>query len=241
MSEAINRTTGRILNSFEENRMQSRIFTDVQNPGTMDRYAAQRSDLLLFLLKLAKRNESYLVLSIRYIQRLPAMGDCMRRIETLGENLLAVSTKQLSLANCLREFTEGDEDVESDTSNHSTQSLALLAQDFMEEIDCLSFAMVRYNWESLTSRVQWSGSWRCTQSMQRVLESARHLSPSPLSGWIHCIQIQLLGYCLQEARKLQGSHANVEQLLREQARCSRKPRSPTHLRAQLVASALLDC
>lgn len=83
MSGVINRTTGRILNPFEENRMQSRIFTSVQNIGTMDRYAAQWSDLLLFLLKLVESNASCYTLSIRYLRHLPIIGDCMKRIQTL--------------------------------------------------------------------------------------------------------------------------------------------------------------
>jgi hypothetical protein len=73
----------------------------------MDRYAAQWSDLLLFLLKLAENNRSCYVLSIRYIQHLPIVGDCMKRIQEIGETLLTANTKKLSLEDCLRAFGEG--------------------------------------------------------------------------------------------------------------------------------------
>jgi len=216
MSGAINRTTGRILSSFEENRMQSRIFTGVQNTSTMDRYAAQWSDLLLFLLKLAESNASCYTLSIRYLRHLPIIGDCMKRIQTLGEALLAANTKQLSLEGCLREFVDDEEDTPSHASNSSTRQLALQAQDFTDEIDCISFALVRYNWSEAAfaspvvgfvalHTVNGDGDWI------RAFQFS-----SPLSGWIHCMQLWLLGYCLRESRQTQGSHADVEHLIREQ-------------------------
>jgi hypothetical protein len=37
-------------------------------------------------------------------------------------------------------------DENSDCSNTSTKPLALQAKDFLDEIDCISFALVRYNW-----------------------------------------------------------------------------------------------
>lgn len=216
MSGAMNRTTGRILNSFEENRMQSRIFTGVQNSSTMDRYAAQWSDLLLFLLKLAENNGSCYVLSIRYIRRLPVIGDCMKRIQAIGETLLGSNTKKLSLKDCLREFGEDEADEDSDSSHTSTKPLALLAQDFTAEVDCISFALVRYNWNEAAFASPVVGFVALhTVNEEGAWIRASHFS-SPLSGWIHCMQLWLLGYCLQESCKQQGSHANVEHLFREQ-------------------------
>ncbi len=80
----------------------------------MDRYAARWVDLVLFLLKLAKSTDSCLALSIRYLRRLPTVGDRIKRIQQPGKSLLAANKKQLSLDNCLREF-EADEEDEPDS------------------------------------------------------------------------------------------------------------------------------
>jgi len=141
----INRVTGRILNSFEESRMQTRIFAGVQNSGTVNRYATQWCDLILFLLKLAESDESCLVLSIRYLRRLPTIGDRIKRIQELGTALLAANPKQLDLEECLREFA-ADEDEESDTPELPINHLALHARKLVDEVDHLSFDLVRHTW-----------------------------------------------------------------------------------------------
>lgn len=211
-SAAINRVTGRILNSFEENRTQTRTFGGVQNTSTMSRYAAQWSDLVLFLLKLAESHESCQILATRYLRHLPIIKSCMERIQTRGDSLLAANTKQFSLEDCSREFAV----EEGEDSKENTKPLAEHAREFMDAIDRLSFALVRYNWHGSAFASPVIGFVALhTVNEEGAWIRASHFS-SPLSGWIHCMQLWLLGYCLQASRQQQGSQANVEQMLREQ-------------------------
>lgn len=85
--------------------------------------------------------------------------------------------------------------------NDEDKSLATHATGFIQEIDCISCALVRYKWDesAFTSPVVGFVALR-TINEEGAWIRASHLS-SPLSGWIHCMQLWLLGYCLQESRQ----------------------------------------
>lgn len=224
--------------------MQSRIFTGVQNTSTMNRYAAQWSDLLLFLLKLAESNESCLTLSVRYIRHLPSFDACMKCIQTLGEALLAVNTKQLSLENCLREFVEeeeGEEDVKSNSSDTPIKPLARQAR-----ISPMRSTAYPSPWYATIGtnpplRVQSQASWHCIQSTKKVPGFGRHifLSPERLDTLHAALATGLLLARVSQGAGVARQRGALDP--RAMRAVSGKLGFLPLLRAQLVAAAMLDC
>ena len=144
---SINRIVARILNSFEENRTQSKIFLGVQENSTMTRYASSWSGIIRFLLRLLADHDLCPVLTTRYLELLSAVGDSLATIKQLAEALHAANPEQLSLQECLSAF---DLDAGSDSGDSSTEPpkpLRLHATEFLHAVDEFSIALVRYRWE----------------------------------------------------------------------------------------------
>lgn len=57
LPSSINRVTARVLNSFEEDRLQSKAFHGVQERSPMRRYARYWSRLIVFLLHLISQDD----------------------------------------------------------------------------------------------------------------------------------------------------------------------------------------
>ena len=110
----------------------------------MNRYASQWNNLLLFLLKLIEDFESCSILSTQYIKNSRILNDCIKNISRIESNLLFVNTQQLSLEECLSAF-DFDKNLEE-----SFKSLSKHANDFIEEIDYMSFALIKYYWDEFS-------------------------------------------------------------------------------------------
>ena len=206
----INRIIDRIFNSFEENRMQFKIFTSVQETSIMNRYASLWSDLLLFLLKLIEDDECCSVLSTRYFRNFRILKDCMNNIQRIKEDLLAVNTQQLSLEDCLSVF-----DLEKN-SKESSKSLSTHANDFINEIDRMSFVLIRYRWDEFSfvnSIIDFVALHIINE--EDVWIRAQNFF-SRLSDWIHCMQLLLLNHCFKESRTQQASFVNMKELIRKE-------------------------
>lgn len=180
---SINRATARILNSFEPDRTQSKPFHAVREAGTFRRYCRWWSGLLISLNRLSDDEDGsilqdQLLLNNRSLERL------IRKMNQAAQALLAVNTDALDLDDCLRD-----------------SSLQLHAQDLCEHVRDLSTSLVRVNHEhspfqagvvafSALKTLSSDGAW-----------VGAHDYSGFLSGMIHCMQLWLLGHCVQRARQ----------------------------------------
>ena len=158
------------------------------------------------------------ILFTRYLKLLAKLSDSLATIKQLAEALHAANSEQLSLQECLSAF---DLDASSDFGDASTESqkpLRLHATDLLRAVDEFSIALVRYRWE----QSPFSSSVIGFAALHTLIEEgvwipARNFS-SRISGWIHCMQLWLLAYCVRKWEKSRPSGASLEHIVREQCR-----------------------
>ena len=114
----INKIVARILNFFEKNRTQLKIFLSVQKNNIITRYVLLWNDIIRFLLNLLIKNDICSILFIRYLKLLTKLNDSFVTIKQLVETLHAINLKQLSFQKCLNVF---DLDMNSHFENVNTK------------------------------------------------------------------------------------------------------------------------
>ena len=206
---SVNRATARMLNSFEENRISSKAFIGVQEASSMDLYASSWSKLIRFLLGLLANPDACSTLTERYLNSQPKIEHSLRELTLLAGALHAANKPDLDLVECLNLPEIETESDSNDTNSTLIQFLRLHALNFIQAIDSLSITLVRYHWQnsSFNSPVVGFAALH-TLNEQGAWIPAQNLS-SRLSGWIHCMQLWLLSYCL---RKKQSSNFESEKL-----------------------------
>ena len=211
---SVNRATARILNSFEENRIQSKPFIGVQEANSMQLYASSWSKLIRFLLGLLANPDACRILTAKYLNVQPKIDHSLREVKRLAETLHAVNKLELSFVECLNVFEVESESDLSDDNSPSTQPLRLHAQTFIQAIDSLSIALVRYHWQnsSFDSPVVGFAALH-TLNEEGTWILARNLS-SRLSGWIHCMQLWLLCYCLRKKERSEFENEKLQDIVR---------------------------
>ena len=186
---SINRVTARYLNSFEPDRIQSRPFFGVQNIETMEKYSMLWSQLIFFLLRVQEHQEAYLD---NYLIRADQDGELQRLLQEMqdaGQTLHSNNPQGLSFTNCLHNQIG----QAADSAN-----LRRCAKALRSVVEQLSMALVRqeHHENPFSSYViAYSATW--TLNNHGAWLSAGDYRPF-LSGIIHCMQLWLLGYCLQQ-------------------------------------------
>ena len=148
--EFINKIVARILNFFEENRTQSKIFLNVQKNSTITQYISSWSDIIQFLLKLLANNNICSILFTRYLKLLTQLNDSLATIKQLVEALHAINSKQLSFQQCLNAFDLNASSHFENVNTKFSKSLRLHAIELLQTIDEFFIALIRYRWEQLS-------------------------------------------------------------------------------------------
>lgn len=188
-----NRVVARRFNSFEPDRMQSKAFIGVQNMETLRKYSAIWSQQILFLLRIQRSDHDTLAEALLYpddtLQTL--VDDVTASIETLrGSN-----EDDLSIEECL-----------NDSISH-LRELRVHAEALIETIDRLSVYLVKQTCQQDTFSlpvVAYSslhalgnhGAWKAATEYRPFL-----------SAMIHCMQLWLIGHCIQYCRVDQGNRS----------------------------------
>ena len=131
----INKIIACILNFFEKNRMQSKIFLKVQKNNIMTRYVSLWNEIIRFLLRLLTNNDICSILTTRYLKLLLELSDSFATIKQFIEALHAINSKQLNFQKCLSAF---DLDAISNFENFNTKlfkSLRLHVIDLFHAFD----------------------------------------------------------------------------------------------------------
>lgn len=152
----------------------------------MQRYAALWSGVLTFLMRL-HQNPLSEKLKKEYIDDVPFISDCMDRIVHLH-------------AICMEQNAELERNLQEEHDVTEIRSrFRATAEDMFKILNDLSWALIRFSWNNTTAfhspvigfaalhTMQKNGNW-----IQAVDFSSR------LSGWIHCMQLFLLGYCMDQ-------------------------------------------
>ena len=211
---SVNRATARILNFFEKNRIHSKSFIGVQEANSMQLYASSWSKLIRFLLELLANFDTCRILTAKYLDVQSKINHSLRELKRLAETLHAVNKLELSLVECLNMFEVEFESDLSDDSSTSVQSLRLDAQTFIQAVDNLFIALVRYHWQdsSFGSLVVGFAALHILNE-EGVWIPARNLS-SRLSGWIHRMQLWLLCYCLRKKKRFEFEDEKLQDIVR---------------------------
>ncbi|KAL2036412.1 hypothetical protein N7G274_010874 [Stereocaulon virgatum] len=182
-TQMLDRIVARRLNSFDPDRMQSKPFIGVQNTGTMERYAAAWGQLILFLLRIQQSDSETLAEYLLYPDdtlqsQVDDVADTLRALVT-------VNADNTPLEDYLRR------------SEHHTSAQRLHAKALVHAISTLSMYLVRQTrqqdpfylaviaYSSLHTLNQ-HGAWKAASEFRPFL-----------SAMIHCMQLWLLGHCIQ--------------------------------------------
>ncbi|KAL2040046.1 hypothetical protein N7G274_007449 [Stereocaulon virgatum] len=182
-TQMLDRIVARRLNSFDPDRMQSKPFIGVQNIGTMERYAAAWGQLILFLLRIQQSDSETLAEYLLYPDdtlqsQVDDVADTLRALVT-------VNADNTPLEDYLRR------------SEHHTSAQRLHAKALVHAISTLSMYLVRQTrqqdpfylaviaYSSLHTLNQ-HGAWKAASEFRPFL-----------SAMIHCMQLWLLGHCIQ--------------------------------------------
>ena len=219
---AIDRSVARILNSFEEHRVNIKAFKGTQEVKTMTGYAALWSGLISFLLRLLEDNASCPLLHIRYVELRANLRALLTTVRSTGETLHAVNPKQLPLKECLT-ASAFDSESESDSETGSVFSsaaprkpLSLHASEFVRAVEDISIVLVRFHWDQSAFASPVVGYVALqTLNARGAWIPAKSFS-FPLSDWIHCMQLWLLSYCLRQKNSWQSGDIPMKSIVKEQ-------------------------
>ena len=197
-ADSINRVIARIFNSFEKNRIQAKLFLGIQKELTMIKYASSWNGFIKFLLRLLTDTQICPILSIRYLDSLSDLGDLVRAVNISAEALHATNSEQLSFEKCLK-ILDLSPDSESENQNSEpAKPLQMLAVEFVKLIDDLCFVVIRFHWEQSFFFSPVIGFVVLhVFNEEGVWITAKDLT-FRLYGWIHCMQLWFLIYCLRK-------------------------------------------
>ena len=229
--QSINRVTARILNSFEEGRIQAKAFYGVQELTTLGRYAKYWSGLIVFLLH-AIDNDSDGPFSSYYFDSNPRLRELVQRVNDRLDALLAMDLKDIEFDKLFSMENEG-----SDNEEDIPVAVRLHAKALYTAVERLSFFLVRFRFEesSFVSPVVGYMALRTLESNGSWIPA--HNFTSVISSIIHCMQLWLLGYCYQ-AKALAAPLVTLQTIVREQCKRFLVNTTPTPL-AELSCWRLL--
>ena len=214
--EFINKIVARILNFFEENRTQSKIFLSVQKNSIMTRYVSLWSDIIRFLLRLLANNDICSILFTRYLKLLTKLNDSLATIKQLVETLHAINSKQLSFQQCLSVFDLNASSHFENVNTKFSKSLRLHAIELLQTIDEFFIALIRYRWEQFFfNNFVIEFVVLHTLNEEEVWIFVKNFF-SRINDWIHCMQLWLLIYCVRKWEKKRSFDVNLKQIVREQ-------------------------
>ena len=213
---SVNRATARMLNSFEENRISSKAFIGVQEASSMDLYASSWSKLIRFLLGLLANPDACFILTERYLNSQPKIEHSLSELRQLAETLHAANKVDLDIVECLNAPEIETEPDPNDINSTLVQSLRLHALNFIQAVDSLSITLVRYHWQdsSFNSPVVGFAALH-TLNEKGAWILAQHPS-SRLSGWLHCMQLWLLSYCLRKKQSSEFENERFQDIVRRE-------------------------
>ena len=137
----MNRVTARILNSFEENRIQSEAFHGVQEGSTIQRYAKYWSRVVVFLLYVIV-DKSFEPFTSFYFDTDEALKTLVRRLSNPIYDLLAISSGNIKMDKLFTINTmEEDEDRLVERAASKARSHA---KELSRAVAQLSFYLVRF-------------------------------------------------------------------------------------------------
>ena len=209
--QSINRVTARILNSFEEGRIQAKAFHGVQELTTLGRYAKYWSGLIVFLLH-AIDNGSGGPFSSYYFDSNPRLQEIVQRVNDRLDALLAMDLKDIEFDKLFSMENEG-----SDNEEDIPIAVRLHAKALHTAVERLSFFLVRFEFEesSFVSPVVGYMALRTLESNGSWIPA--HNFTSIISSMIHCMQLWLLGYCYQ-AKASAAPLDTLQTIVREQCK-----------------------
>ena len=216
--EFINKIVARILNFFEKNRTQSKIFLNVQKNNTMTRYVSLWNDIIRFLLKLLTNNDICSILFTRYLKLLTKLSDSLATIKQLVEALHAINSKQLSFQQCLNAFDLNASSHFENVNTKFSKSLRLHAIELLQTINEFFIALIRYRWEQFSFNnfvIEFVVLHILIEEKVWIL--VKNFS-SRINDWIHCMQLWLLVYCVRKWEKSRSFDVNLKHIVREQCR-----------------------
>ena len=212
----INRATARMFNFFEENRISSKAFIEVQKASSMDLYVSSWSKLIRFFLGLLANPDACFTLIERYLNSQPKIEHFFCELTLLAEALYAVNKSDLNLVKCLNLPEIETESDFNDTNNTLIQFLRLHALNFIQAVDSLFITFVRYYWQNFSFNSSVVGFAALhTLNEQDAWISAQNLS-SRFSGWIHCMQLWLLFYCLRKKQSFNFENEKLQNIVRRE-------------------------
>ena len=198
----LSRTAARLLNSFEPDRMQTRAFVGVQNPDTIQHYSDRWTRLILFLLRIRGDQEQALWSTLTANDDSLAAG--VQAIENAVRGLHAVvDFAEFSFPDCVQRPNPGAKGYDQ-------------AERLQKAIEHLSYLLTFQIHDQSPYRlgvVVYAACWAMTP--QGTWVAAVRYRPF-LSAMIHCMQLWLLGYCMQQ-RQQPGPQPTLTELV--QARC----------------------
>lgn len=195
----MSRAIARILNTFEAGRTQSAPFKGVQEKDTLRRYSQWWSTLIIFLIEF-EDDPSTSNIAIQTLRQglfsVPGgITASMQRLRNAAILLHAYNDEGLDYEECLRANKDDNPDSEQEAD---TLTLRLRAVRLKEALEELSRALVRQEYVqdafqcgvvayAAIYALREDGSWKAAVDMSFFL-----------SGMIHCMQLWLLGACLEE-------------------------------------------
>ncbi|KAL8794984.1 MAG: hypothetical protein Q9182_007576, partial [Xanthomendoza sp. 2 TL-2023] len=203
LPSSINRVTARVLNSFEEGRIQSKAFHGVQEQSTMERYTKYWSRLIVFLLHAVLDNDESPFSSF-YLDADPGLKDLL---QTVSDSLHATLSTDLADVDFELLFS-GDDD-------EGTPEIRLHALSLHAAIIKLSIHLVRFTHNNASFSSPIVGFMALNTLESSGVWIAAHNFTFVLSGIIHCMQLWLLGYCYQAEAQATRSE-KLEAIVREQ-------------------------
>ncbi len=182
----LDRVLARRLNSFEPDRMQSKPFIGVQNTETMERYADGWSQLILFLLRIQQSDSENLAEYLLYPD--DTMQSQIDDVIDALQAMVKANLNDIPIEDCIR------------SSEHRTSELRLHAKALVHAVSALSIYLVRQTCQqdpfslaviaySSLHTLNQHGAWKAASEFRPFL-----------SAMIHCMQLWLLGHCIQRCK-----------------------------------------
>ena len=197
----------RVLNSFDQDRTQSKPFKAVQEPATLRRYGQLWSRLLFFCVSVQGETLHADLRRLRSLRssekeqsllnQLIAKLDTLYAVQPDLDKLKAALHDQQKTGEVVEEEREEEETLESDERVRS-RDLRLHARELGQLVDRLSMCLVRQEYVQNTfDATVVSYSAICAVNHDGGWLGA-HLYTPFLSGMIHCMQLWLLQHCMQK-------------------------------------------
>ena len=213
---SIDKTTIQIFNFFEENRINSKVFIEIQKANNMNLYALSWSKLIRFFFELLANFDVCVILIERYLNLQSKIDHFFRKIKQLIETLHAINELDLNFVKCLNVLEIEFESNSSANNNTSIRILRLHAQEFIQAIDSFFITLMRYHWQNFSFDnfiVDFVALHILNE--QNAWIFAQNFS-SRFSDWIHCMQLWFLFYCLRKKQSFNFEDEKLQNIVRRE-------------------------